>query len=146
MVIVAAVDRSDRSGTVFAEAVDLAEAFEEPVHVVHVMSVSGYIDHQGLGGESREQIDTRSIKEIATEIADRAIHDCDVSVKAVGLEGKAAAQIVKYAEEHDARYVVMSARKRSPAGKAIFGSVTQSVLLNASCPVVSTITQAGEDS
>lgn len=139
MVIVAAVDRSDRSAAVFAEAAALGEAYGEPVHVVHAMSVSDYLDHQDRSEESGEGVDTRRIESVATEVAEAAVGDCEVPVEAVGLEGSPASEIVSYAEEHEARYVVVSGRKRSPAGKALFGSVTQSVLLNASCPVVSTI-------
>lgn len=46
--------------------------------------------------------------------------------------------IVRLAEEIDADLIVMGGRKRSPAGKALFGSVTQSVLLETDRPVVVT--------
>jgi nucleotide-binding universal stress UspA family protein len=43
--------------------------------------------------------------------------------------------IVDLAREVEADGIVMSGRKRSPAGKALFGSVTQSVILDAPVPV-----------
>lgn len=50
----------------------------------------------------------------------------------VGVEGGGH---VSLAEEVDADRVFVQERKRSPAGKAVFGSVAQHVLLNAPCPV-----------
>ncbi|MFC6726769.1 universal stress protein [Halobium palmae] len=40
------------------------------------------------------------------------------------------------AEAVDPRFLVISGRRRSPAGKALFGSSAQQILLNAECPVV----------
>ncbi|MEM4781066.1 MAG: universal stress protein [Halalkalicoccus sp.] len=50
-------------------------------------------------------------------------------------EGTVTERILAVADEIDADGVVMSGRKRSPAGKVLFGSVTQSVLLEADRPV-----------
>ena len=56
--------------------------------------------------------------------------------EAVGLEGNPAAEILEYSTARDAEYIVVSARKRSPVGQAVFGSVTQSLLLTADRPIV----------
>lgn len=51
--------------------------------------------------------------------------------------------IVALADEVDANHIVMGGHKRSPAGKAVFGSVTQSVILDTDIPV--TVTGTTED-
>lgn len=44
--------------------------------------------------------------------------------------------VVQVAEETDAELVVVGIRHRSPVGKALMGSVSQRVLLDARCPVL----------
>lgn len=142
MVIIAAIDRSDRAADVVREAEALATAFDEPVHVLHVLSTSEFVNLGRTRAEEGDPIDLDEVREVAAVIAAEEADDLDVPFEAVGRMGDAAEVIVNHATDQNARYIVVSGRKRSPAGKAIFGSVTQSVLLKADCPVVSTINQA----
>ena len=50
--------------------------------------------------------------------------------------GDTAGGLIDAAEEHDADMIVVAGRKRSPTGKAIFGSVTQDVILGTDRPVL----------
>lgn len=52
--------------------------------------------------------------------------------------GDPAAEIVQTADDLDVDLICVGGRKRSPAGKALFGSVSQSVILNTERPVLVT--------
>lgn len=45
-------------------------------------------------------------------------------------------EIRRHAAEHDSDLICLAGRKRSPAGKALFGSVTQDVILSEDRPVL----------
>ncbi len=73
--------------------------------------------------------------------AQEFLEDAGVTVQVRDDSGDTTDDILADAEEYDVDAIVLGGRKRSPAGKAIFGSVTQSVILNSDRPVVVT----GED-
>lgn len=141
MVIVAAVDRSNRASDVLRESRSLAVHFDEPIHVVHVLTSAEFVDLERTAvDETGTAVDMDEVRQVAGNIAAEAAEAAlESDYEAVGLMGDPAVRIVDYAREHDTRYIVVAGRKRSPAGKVVFGSVTQSILLNADCPVVTTI-------
>ena len=139
MVIVAAVDRSESAARVVAEADALAAAFDDEIHVVHVVSRSKFMNQRRTSAETGDEPSLDHIREVATDAAREAAASLDAPSEAVGLVGEPADRIVEYADEAGARYVVVSPRARSPTGKAVFGSVAQSVLLKSDVPVVTIV-------
>lgn len=145
MVVIAAIDGSVQAKKNVAESVKLAEAFDDTVRVVHVLSQSKFVDlEQTEVRKNNQPIAMDQIRKSAARVAEQAAEDIETNVELdyVGLVGDAADQIVDYAESEGARYIVVGTRKKSPTGKALFGSVSQKVLLNADCPVVLTVTKS----
>lgn len=138
MVIVAAVDRSERAAAIVEEAARLGEAFDQRVDVVHVLTREEFVSLERSNvNDTGRSIPVERVIEMAEAIASDAIKEASVTANAVGLMGDPADEIVEYANDQGASYLVLAGRSRSPVGKALFGSVVQSVLLSASCPVVS---------
>ena len=138
MAIVAAIDRSDRAATIVEHAARLGDAFDEPVHVVHVLTRDEFVSLERTSvGDTGRTVPVEDVVQVAEEIAADVIDDAGVDARPVGLLGDPADELVAYVDSNDASYLVVAGRKRSPVGKALFGSVVQSVLLDAPCPVVS---------
>lgn len=128
MVVIAAVD--DQSDLrMVEEGATLAEAFDDDLHVVHVLRRED-VEDESASGRSKSALERA--EDQATDIASRVTDD----FVPVGRIGRPAQELDAYAGEVDARYVVVGGRKRTPIGKALFGSVTQSVLLSVDIPVL----------
>ncbi|MDQ2053943.1 MULTISPECIES: universal stress protein [Halobellus] len=83
-------------------------------------------DDEGANAE-----DLKSVQ-AATESLEAAGFPVEVSQSS----GDAVQHIIEKAEEVDAAMLCLAGRKRSPAGKALFGSVTQDVSLKSDRPVI----------
>lgn len=136
MVVITAIDGEHGSNRVLEEGWKLADQFDEPLHVVFVYEGS---DHKYLINKSLnidDSISPEQTAELADEVAAEAAEGVTNEYESVGRAGDASEEILAHANDVDASYVVIGGRSRSPVGKALFGSVTQSVLLDAECPVL----------
>lgn len=70
-----------------------------------------------------------TIRDIVSNLDEEVEYDIQ---GAIGERGEA---IVEVAKEVGADRVIVGGRRRSPTGKAVFGSTAQEVMLNAPCPV-----------
>lgn len=70
-------------------------------------------------------------------------HGVDYEVR--GFVGDVSDKIIALADEMAADRVVLSGHTRSPVGKAVFGSTSQRVLLDAPCPVTYVKPEANDD-
>ncbi|ELZ22986.1 universal stress protein [Natrinema limicola] len=74
----------------------------------------------------------------AVRRAAETLEDAGIDVTIVEDSGDTEEDILEHAEAHDVDTIVLGGRKRSPVGKALFGSISQGVILNTDRPVVIT--------
>ncbi|WP_255168815.1 universal stress protein [Natrononativus amylolyticus] len=125
---------------------ELAEAVVEVAKPAGSTVVLGHVFTQSEYDEVLERLafDTELEAADPDEVASRhatirdlraTLEDDDVDYVIRGAVGDHGPTIVDLAESVDADRVVVGGRRRSPTGKAVFGSTAQEVLLSAPCPV-----------
>lgn len=122
--VIIGVDRNEERARSQARTVaDLPDA-PEAVHatIVHVFS-------DNPEGASVDQIaGVRRAREL--------LREAGVEVTLAETSGDAAGELLELAHDREADAICLAGRRRSPAGKAVFGSVTQTVILEADRPVI----------
>jgi len=143
MTVLAAVDETIDHAPQITVAHDLAKQYNDRLDIVHVIPQDEADSHlrelRQFDQFSDFSIDQE--KQSAAQIAERVVQatideDSSVLVSGVGRVGDPAETILEVADDRDPRYLVIGGSRRSPTGKAIFGSTTQSVLLQTNHPVV----------
>jgi nucleotide-binding universal stress UspA family protein len=122
-VVIGVDDNEERAMACARAAASLpGDASEKRVTVIH-----SFTDNPS--GASASQL--ASVRDVTDFLEERGIE-----VEVTESSGDPADQLLEVAQEEDADLIVVAGRKRSPTGKALFGSVTQSVILNAERPVM----------
>jgi nucleotide-binding universal stress UspA family protein len=138
--ILLAVGPGDADRTeVLAEAVtDVAGPTGARVVLAHVFTDEEYDDVLSrLDYDPMDEIDPDEVAGRHSTVRDLtdALDETGVDYEVRGRVGPHGKSIVQLAKEVRADQVFVGGRKRSPAGKAVFGSTAQEVMLNAPCPV-----------
>lgn len=87
-------------------------------------------------GENADAEDLKSVSE-----ASERLEEAGFAVEVAQSNGDAVRNILDQAAELDADVICLAGRKRSPTGKALFGSVTQDVILKSDRTVLLSTTQ-----
>ncbi len=128
MKIVIGYDGSNAGRDALVLAVKHAKAFGAEVSVIRSMEGGGREDAEAIRTAQRDLA-------YAQERFDREGVACETHILVRGLSP--GEDIVKFAQDNGADEIIVGVRRRSRVGKALFGSVSQYVILEAPCPVVS---------
>lgn len=109
------------------------------VTILNVQEKMDIVDGDGATVRSSEWYDEDSYPESALT-AKSLLEEHGISVTLRRKHADPTQAILDVSKDIDADQIVMAGRKRTPVGKVLFGSVTQSVLLNADVPVTVVVT------
>jgi nucleotide-binding universal stress UspA family protein len=133
----AVVEGDEAAKDIVREAGELAAATGADLVLVHVTDEGEY-DRQR---EQMESVTTRETqysvgqalegaRKFADDVGAAVLGDLDVSYEAVGRLGEKGEEVLSVAADRDVDHIFIAGQKRSPTGKAVFGDVTQEVILD----------------
>jgi nucleotide-binding universal stress UspA family protein len=137
--ILLATDGSEEAELAALRAVDLAEATDAELHVVHVGVVPSFLRSdpgtRGYDGKLHDEIEEESrelLRKLSwrVKVAGGAVAGSHLRMGAVDLE------IVSVAKELGADLIVMGCRGHRGIRRAIEGSISDAVIRHAPCPVL----------
>jgi nucleotide-binding universal stress UspA family protein len=137
--ILLATDGSEEADLAALRAVELADATHSELHVVHVGVVPTFLESYpgtlGYSGKLYNQIEEES-RELLRKQSWRVKAAGGTVAEAHLRMGAVALEIVALAEELGADLIVMGCRGLGGLRRALMGSVSDSVVRHAHCPVL----------
>jgi nucleotide-binding universal stress UspA family protein len=137
--IVVAVDFSETSADTIRVALELARGQQHRLHILHVahdvLRTLGVTEAPGIDWM---EIQRTSVDQARTQLIELAAA-CKLDPQRVTIAvevGPAAAEIVRYANEHGAQAIVLGSHGHGLVRRFVLGSVADRVLRQASCPVM----------
>jgi nucleotide-binding universal stress UspA family protein len=147
--VLLATDGSEEADLATRTAADLADKTGSELHLVHVFDITPWYPTDpegfGLGGVELEDPELQEVLQRTSEQRARELLDAEVEkLRSLGVtqaqahlaEGGVAQEIVGLAEEIGAGLIVIGSRGRGGIRRALMGSVSDSVVRHAHCPVM----------
>ena len=130
--ILCPVDFSDHGRYALIVASSLARESDGKLHLVHVHQPPIAVD-AGFAGYIPEMTDYEALRHQLSEVIPT---DVDVPFEHHLLVGYPATELTKYAGDHGIDVIVMGTHGRTFLGHLLMGSVAETVVRDAPCPVL----------
>lgn len=135
--LLAVVDTTETAKRVVSEAGEIAEGVDADLLLICVTNALEYSSQR----ESMESLTSDSehytrnearegATKFARDIGMEVLSELDIEYEAKGYLGDKAEKILEVADRYDCDHIFLPGRRRSPTGKALFGDVTQRVILD----------------
>ncbi|WP_049983400.1 universal stress protein [Halorubrum sp. BV1] len=131
-------EESDRTDQLARTAADIAGPAGATVVLLHVFTQAEYdstTSNLGVANSSEVTVDDVARRHGTIRSISKVFEEDGIDYEIRGAIGTHADEIVRLATGTEADLVIVGGRRRSPTGKAIFGSTAQQVILDAPCPV-----------
>ena len=141
--VLLAIDGSTEASLATEVAVEIAIKTRSDLHLVYVSSdptLSSQYDWDTLGGVPDVQGELETARRAAQGVLDTAVRKVSSLGGSVAqahlMEGRASKEIVSLAEDLGIGLIVMGSRGRGRVSRTLMGSVSDSVVRHAHCPVL----------
>jgi len=133
------VECNDTERQLFREAADVSASADAPLRVLRLLSPEDIesVESADLTSDidrrTNEDPVDRKFEEETEQFLREALDGEDIPYEVtvrIEPEGERAEAILDAAEEDDCDHVFLAGRRRSPTGKALFGDLTQEIVLN----------------
>jgi len=128
----------ERAEKLARTAEDIAGPAGATVVLAHVFTEDEYettLENLRVGDPDSVTSDEVARRHATIRTIGDAFDEADIEFEVRGAVGEHGETIVSLAKSTDSDLVIVGGRKRSPTGKAVFGSTAQEVMLSAPCPV-----------
>jgi len=135
--IVVPVDFSAASETLLREATHLARLYGAGIHLLHIyQDVFSVLSMRtfDLNEEVVEQVMIKELRAKCDELLSAV--ETDIPITIIMRKGETADEILEYVDEIKADLIVVATNARSGLEEFFIGSIAQSIVRSAPCPVI----------
>ena len=136
--ILAAVDFSDISSEVIQQAAKIAQCFSSKLWLIHVAAPEPDFVGYGTGPQSERDWRAKTLRQEHRYLQEQAtqLQQNGIDVTPLLVQGATVETILSEATKLKAEMIVIGSNSRGILDKALLGSVSESIIRQALCPVL----------